>query len=618
VRLDAIAAGTAGASGPGFFAALVRHLAEALGADHALVAELLPDGRLRALAGGTPRGNEAEQEWDAAGSALEGVLRAEHSCDHGLAREFPRDERARGLECALGAPLSAPDGKRLGLLWAAAAEPRRFGAEQRAAFRIFAARAAAELALRALQRTLGESEERFRDLFDEAPIAYVLEGLDTRFVRANRAALRAFEIGPEDVLGTYGKSFVADNPENQRRLKDAFDSVGRGTDTSGVVLELRRRRSGKPLWIQWWSKPDPSSGLTRTMFIDITEKVLLEQEQARLKEQNRYLREEIKSVHNFEEIVGRSPGLMGVLESVERVAATDTTVLITGETGTGKELIARAIHSHSKRHDKPLIKLNCAALPTGLVESELFGHEKGAFSGAIARRIGRFELACGGTIFLDEIGDMPPDVQVKLLRVLQEREFERVGGSATIPADVRVIAATNRDLRRLVAAEKFRQDLYFRLSVFPVHLPPLRERADDVPLLLQFFLRKFATRIGKPVEDVTPEFLQRFRAYAWPGNVRELENLVERAIILTTRSTLDVDSIPALADEPGLLRPAPASAPEARLESIEREHVLATLERTRWVIEGPSGAAGILGLHPNTLRSRMKKLGIARAGRSAQ
>jgi PAS domain S-box-containing protein len=617
--LETLAACSAIQPGAEFLAALVTHLAEALGARHALVAEKLGGSRARTLAWRGPGRLEPGGEWELGGTADEVALaRGLLHLPRGAGRAFPRDARlaAQGAEGYLGAALKTPDGLVLGLLSVFDAAPLAVAPRRLAAFRIFAALAQAELARRAVERTLGESEERFRDLFDEAPIAYVHEGLDTRFIRANRAAQRAFEIGPEDVLGTYGKSFVVDNPDNQRRLKEAFASVGRGTDTSGVVLELRRRKSGKPLWIQWWSKPDPSGTYTRTMFVDITEKVLLEQEQARLKEQNRYLREEIKSVHNFEEIVGRSQGLLGVLGNVERVAATDATVLITGETGTGKELVARAIHSASKRHDKPLIKLNCAALPTGLVESELFGHEKGAFSGAIARRIGRFELAHGGTIFLDEIGDMPLEVQVKLLRVLQEKEFERVGGNTPIKADVRVIAATNRDLPRLVAQDRFRGDLYYRLNVFPLHLPPLRERAEDVPLLVQFFLTKFTARIGKPVEEVTPELMRRCQAYAWPGNVRELENLVERAVILTTTSRLDVDSVPALPGEPGAGHPSAPRPAGVRLETVEREHIRSTLEQTGWVIEGPAGAAKLLDLHPNTLRSRMKKLGIARGERA--
>ena len=272
--------------------------------------------------------------------------------------------------------------------------------------------------------------------------------------------MRILGITREDIPHMVGKSMAPDTPEAQRRMREAFESIGKGTDTSGIVLELRRKDDGKPIWIQWWSKPDPSGSYTRTMFIDITERVLLEQEQARLKAQNAYLREELKSEHNFDEIIGSSSGLLGVLDNVKRVAPTDASVLITGESGTGKELIARALHSASGRSDKAFIKVNCAALATGLIESELFGHERGAFSGAIQRRIGRFELAHGGTIFLDEIGEVPLDVQVKLLRVLQEREFERVGGNQVIKTDVRVIAATNRDLQKSIREGKFRADLF--------------------------------------------------------------------------------------------------------------------------------------------------------------
>jgi transcriptional regulator with GAF, ATPase, and Fis domain len=340
--------------------------------------------------------------------------------------------------------------------------------------------------------------------------------------------------------------------------------------------------------------------------------VLLEQERVRLQAQNAYLQEEIKSAHNFDEIVGRSPALTAVLDQVSRVAPTDSTVLITGETGTGKELIARAIHSASKRKDRPLIKINCAALPAGLVESELFGHEKGAFTGAIARRVGRFELAEGGTIFLDEVGELPADAQAKLLRVLQEREFDRVGGSVPIKADVRVLAATNRDLLQAVRDKSFREDLYYRLSVFPIHLPPLRERKEDIPLLVHFLAGKFVARIGKPVESVDPETARRLLAYPWPGNVRELENVLERAVILANGPTLEIgpDVLPATPEAAAPAAPSPFPSPGASLEAVESKHILSVLERTGWVIDGPGGAAKVLGLHPNTLRSRLKKLGV--------
>ncbi|MGA2451367.1 MAG: sigma 54-interacting transcriptional regulator [Polyangiaceae bacterium] len=479
--------------------------------------------------------------------------------------------------------------------------------------------------------SLAAAEERYRDLFEEAPIAYVNEDLESRFISANRAAQRILGITAEEVAGTRGLSFIPDTPEAQKRFRDAFASIANGTDTSGVILELRRKNDGKPVWIQWWSKPDPSGTHTRTMFVDITDRILAEREKARLEEQNLYLREEIKSTHNFDEIIGESPALLSVLENVQHVAGTGASVLIQGETGTGKELIARAIHSRSTRRDRPLIKINCAALPAGLVESELFGHERGAFSGAIAKRIGRFELANGGTIFLDEVGELFPDVQAKLLRVLQEREFERVGGNATIKVDARVIAATNRDLPRAIAEGKFRQDLFYRLSVFPITLPPLRDRATDIPLLVHFLVMKSAVRVGKRIESVNSETMGRLVAYAWPGNVRELENVVERAVILSRSPVLEIDqkllphapmSTPPTRIHEGGASPLSSSSPdEARnaatgasmsLADIERAHILDVLSRTGGIIEGERGAAKILALHPNTLRGRIKKLGIAR------
>ena len=364
------------------------------------------------------------------------------------------------------------------------------------------------------------------------------EGLDSRFIRANRAAMRTLGIKPEEVIGTYGRSFVPDTPDAQRRLREAFESIGRGTDTSGVVLELRRKDNGKPLWIQWWSKPDPSGTYTRTMFVDITERVLMEQEKARLEAQNTYLQEEIRSEHNFGEIVGNSKVLLEVLRQVDQVAPADSTVLIIGDTGTGKELIAHAIHDRSPRRKRPLVKVNCGAISAGLVESELFGHVKGAFTGALTNRDGRFKVADGGTIFLDEVGELPLDTQVKLLRVLQEQEFEPIGSSKTVKVDVRIIAATNRDLSAAVAEGKFRCDLYYRLNVFPIHVPSLYQRAADVPLLVTFFLQKFAKKFGKAVKQVSEETMRRLASYTWPGNIRELQNVVERAILLSPGDTL--------------------------------------------------------------------------------
>jgi PAS domain S-box-containing protein len=620
--LRAIVEGTARHTGQEFFQSLVRHLAEAVGTRYAFVAEFAGGTRARTLAYWFRDQITENVEWDVVGTPCQDVVRGD-LCHYptGVSERFPDDKPMVewGIESYLGVPLCDAQGRHLGHL--AVFDERPMPAEPRKlfTFRIFAARAAAELERLEFEKQLLDREEQYRalydeyrDLYDEAPIGYVKEDFESRFIAANRAALRILGVKPEEVPGMVGMSLVPDTPEAQRRVREAFASVGRGTDTSGVVLELRRKDDGRPVWVQWWSRPEPSGQYTRTMIVDITERVLMEQEKARLQQQNLYLQEEIKSAHNFEEIVGQSPALTAVLDNVRRVAATDATVLITGETGTGKELIARAIHSSSRRKEKPLIKINCAALPAGLVESELFGHEKGAFTGAIARRVGRFELAHGGTIFLDEIGELPADAQAKLLRVLQEREFERVGGTAPIKVDVRVLAATNRDLLKAVREKTFREDLYYRLSVFPVQLPPLRDRKEDIPPLALFLVNKFAARIGRQIDGVERETMRRLLAYPWPGNVRELENVIERAVILAAGPTLAIgaDVLPGVVEPPTWEDQAPAQA--ATLEATEREHILTVLGQTSWVVEGPRGAAKILGLHPNTLRSRMKKLGIRR------
>lgn len=610
--LRAIVEGTAHVTGENYFKSLVTHLAAVMGTGYALVAEFAGEMRARTLGYWKPSGIAPDVEWDLVGTPCEEVVKG-NLCHHptGVSESFPTDEPMVewGIQSYLGVPLADSEGKHLGHLAVFDDKPMPAEPRKLLIFRIFAARAAAELERMRTERSLSQSEQRFRDLFEEAPIAYVQEDLESRFISANQTAMRVLGIRPEEVKGMVGMSLVPDTPEAQRRVREAFNSIGKGTDTSGVVLELRRKDNGRPVWIQWWSKPDPSGKFTRTMFVDITERVLMEQEKARLEAQNLYLREEIKAVHNFDEIVGQSAPVLGVLEKVRKVAPTDASVLITGETGTGKELFARAIHSASARAERPLIKVNCAALPTGLVESELFGHEKGAFSGAIARRIGRFELAHGGTIFLDEIGEVPADVQVKLLRVLQEREFERVGGGTPIKADVRIIAATNRDLRKAVKEGTFREDLYYRLTVFPLALPPLRERTGDIPLLVRFLVDKFASRTGRRIDSVGQETLARLTSYPWPGNVRELENVLERAVILSSGTMLEID--PEVFA--GAAAPGPESdVPAIGLEALERNHILSILKQTNWVIEGDQGAAKLLDLHPNTLRSRLKKMGIRR------
>src|SRR6185503_6094679 len=322
-----------------------------------------------------------------------------------------------------------------------------------------------------------------------------------------------------------------------------------------------------------------------------------------LEAENIYLQQELQLDENVGEIIGQSDAIKYVLFKINQVAPTDSTVLITGETGTGKELAARAIHGASPRKDKPLIKVNCGARSTTLIESELFGHEKGAFTGAYGRKQGRFELANGGTIFLDEIGELPPELQVKLLRVIQENEFERLGGGKTMKVDVRIIAATNRNLKLEVEQGTFREDLWYRLNVYPITMPPLRQRKDDIPLLIEHFVSTYTKKAGKTISSVSPRVMQSLQAHSWPGNVRELANVIERAVIHTQGSVLQVvDQFEEVADQ----------VPTQTLEEVEREYIIRTLENTGWRIEGKYGAAGILGLNPSTLRTRMLKLGIQR------
>jgi formate hydrogenlyase transcriptional activator len=338
-----------------------------------------------------------------------------------------------------------------------------------------------------------------------------------------------------------------------------------------------------------------------------------------LSKEKLYLEDEIRTEMNFAQIIGNSASLRRVLKGVGTVAPTDSTVLIYGETGTGKELIARAIHDLSPRSSKPFVKLNCAAIPTGLLESELFGHEKGAFTGAIAQRIGRFEVADGGTIFLDEIGEIPLELQTKLLRVLQEREFERLGSSRTLRTDARLIAATNRDLEAMVAEQKFRSDLFFRLNVFPVNVPPLRERQEDIPLLVRHFTQQFSRRMKKVMETIPSAAMDALSRYHWPGNIRELQNVIERAVIISAGPALSVDladlKFPKVSHSEER-----AAAPNSTtngglhnlLEETERQQILQTLKQCNWVVAGPNGAAARLGMNRSTLQVRIRRLGISR------
>jgi formate hydrogenlyase transcriptional activator len=470
--------------------------------------------------------------------------------------------------------------------------------------------------LRQANEALHESDARFRDLFDEAPMAYVYESLDSRIIQANRAAMAILGIKPEEIGETFGKSLVPDSPDAQRRVREVLESVQNGNETTGAVLELRRKDNGKPLWIQWWSKPAADRSYTRTMFVDITDRVLLEREQVRLQDQNAYLLEEIRTEHNFGEIIGNSAGMRKVMQQIQLVASTSAAVLVTGESGTGKELVARAIHDHSQRKNRPLIKVNCGAIADSLFESEFFGHVRGAFTGALKDKPGRFELADGGTLFLDEIGEVPLAMQAKLLRVLQEQELERVGDTRTRKVDVRIIAATNRDLKKEVDAGRFRQDLFYRLSVFPIEIPPLRERRDDISPLAVHFLQQCAQRMNHPAPRLTQVAMNQLSGHHWPGNVRELQNAVERAVILSQTGPLSFDLYESKAiDSPLASTHSPSKSTLLTREELkrqERDNIAGALKQTGGKLFGPDGAAELLGMKPTTLASRIKVLGLGR------
>jgi PAS domain S-box-containing protein len=615
--LHAIVEGTARGTGQEFFQSLVRHLAAAIDVPYAVVAEFADvNTRVRTVAFWARDHIAPNMEYDLARTPCDAVARGgfvHHPT--GVSTIFPHATPlvSLGIDSYMGVPFLDGDGKVLGHLAVFDRRPMPPEPRRLFIFRIFAARTTAELERLRAEKFLRESEHRYRDLYQEAPVGYLSVDVQGRITSVNHRATQMIGYSADEMTDRSIFDFFADTAAGKGGASEMLRRFQAGDEASGLEVEMGRR-DGRPLWISLWIKPirgaEGKVHASRSIWVDITDRVLAEAERARLHQQNIYLQDEIKATHNFEEIVGQSRALTAVLEDVRRVAPTDASVLITGESGTGKELIARAIHSVSKRRDKPFIKVNCAALPTSLMESELFGHEKGAFTGAIAKRIGRFELADGGTIFLDEIGEVPAEAQAKLLQVLQERQFERVGGHAPMRVDVRVIAATNRDLQKAIQEKTFREDLYYRLNVFPIHLPPLRERPEDLSLLVHFLVDRFMRRIGKRINSINGETMERLHAYRWPGNIRELENVLERAVILSSGDVLEID--PAILATPSS---TPVAKDRASLETVERDHIIAVLRETRWVIDGPRGAAKILGLHPNTLRNRLKKLGIERDSR---
>lgn len=475
------------------------------------------------------------------------------------------------------------------------------------------ARVATHLTLQSLTLELQDKEQRLSQMFQTAMDAIVSLDENGTVLMFNAAAEKTFRCKADDVVGQSFHRFLT--PNLSRVLSNYLDETTSWSPTENAVWIREglyaQRADGDEFPIEASMSRGEAAG-TRTYTVtlrDIDERRArqkAEAERDQLRGINSYLQEEVRAANHVGEFIGESTALSKVLELVRQVADTDATVLVTGETGTGKELVARAIHALSRYKDKALVKLNCAAIPAGLAESELFGHEKGAFTGALSRRLGRFELADGGTLFLDEIGELSLDLQAKLLRVLQEGEFERVGGTQTLRCRVRLVAATNRDLLQLCSEGKFRTDLYYRLNVFPIALPPLRERTEDIGLMAMQFVKEYSARLGKQISSIDPRMMTALQLYSWPGNVRELRHLIERAAILTKGETLATIEWSNPSD-------SPAATASETLEQVERAHILKVLSTTSWRIAGPQGAAKILGLPSTTLRSRMEKLGITKS-----
>ncbi len=460
------------------------------------------------------------------------------------------------------------------------------------------------------RESMAENEPLFRTLFEFSPDAIIASDRKGSITEVNARVESMFGYARGELVGQSIEILV---PERFRHVHPAhrvgYTSAAR-VRPMGAGLELYgRRKDGTefPADIMLGPVETQDGPIILCVIRDLTEKRTAEDALRRSEQQKRYLEEELNTEAHFDEIVGESRSLKRVLKNVETVAETDVTVLILGETGTGKEAIARAIHQLSPRKDHVMVKLNCAAIPAGLLESELFGHEKGAYTGAIDRKIGRLELANGGTLFLDEIGDLPLELQPKILRALQEREFERLGSTKPIPVNVRLVAATNRDLAKMVAEGRFRSDLYYRLRVFPILLPPLRERREDIPLLVRYFVDRHARKLDKKIETIPDDTMRALTRWDWPGNIRELENFIERAVILTKGPILRVP----LSELEMPIDAAPIKG--ASLEAAERDHILSVLRETRGKIGGPDGAAARLGLVRTTLNSKIKKLGIERS-----
>jgi len=620
--------GTVSETGTEFFQALVRNLSQALGTAGAWVTEYLPEEqKLRALAMWLNGAPVEHYEYCLQGTPCAPVVEKRtlvHIPDK-IVELFPGDNDLEPLNAVsyMGVALVDTDGTVMGHLSVLDTKPMPSDPRTISLFQVFAARATAEHRRLKVEREVRESEEQLSLLLQSAMDAILVLDGEMRIGRLNPAAERLFGCTSEDLIGETLDDFLVDESvERVKKFAAQVERMPEGKQQLWVPQDFIVRRWDHTVFPAeaTLSRFERHSEVFHTLILrNADDRLDAERQIQLLTQETEYLREAVRDVPGHGDLLGRSDAMRTVFDAVKSVAKTDSTVLISGETGTGKELIARAIHRESLRNEKPLVMINCAAVPATLIESEFFGHERGAFTGAVARREGRFSLANGGTIFLDEVGELPLELQAKLLRVLQEGEFEPLGGSRTIKVDVRVIAATHRDLKQMVADRTFREDLFFRLNVFPVHLPPLRARARDIDQLASTFVQRFARRMGKRIGRLGDEEMKLLRGYDWPGNVRELQNVIERAIILSSDSHLDLQRAMVgtghaqrttgtrRAEQPDRVLTA------AELESHERANILRAMETCSWKISGDGGAARLIGVPPSTLSSRMKALGIKKA-----
>jgi PAS domain S-box-containing protein len=616
--------GTSSHTGQEFLQALVRSAALAMDVAGVWVTEYLPERKiLRSLAFWMDGKFIHDYEYNTVGTPCEVVIEERRlvHCPDRIIDLFPDDPDLVAFNAVsyAGVPLFKPDGSVFGHLSALDTKPLDLFPELETAFRIFANRAAAELNRLRAESAIRESEQRFSRLFESAMDA-IFE-LDAQFhiQRVNGSAATLFALSGEALAKTKMTELL--NPASAQKLRSVAEGLDSATQpfawVAGGLDAVRSDGSSFAAEASISRFEVPKSCRFSLILRSVQDQLAAENRLRELEEKTAYLLNEITEQHCRGEIIGNSPAIHTVLTAVRQVAPTQATVLISGETGTGKELVARAIHQASNRSTKPFIRVNCAAIPAALCESEFFGHERGAFTGAAMRRTGRFELANSGTIFLDEVAELPLELQPKLLRVLQEGEYEPVGSSQTRKVDVRVVAATNRILSAEVEAGRFREDLYYRLHVFPIAVPPLRERAADVELLAQDFLQRNCARMGRPPLELTADCLRRLRSYHWPGNVRELENVIERAVIIARDARLSLrDVLPLRHLQPIPDRKSPDAVPLARtkneLREMERETLIRALEEAQWKVAGAQGAAHTLGVPPSTLTSRMKSLRIQR------